>query len=315
MAAGALPGMLAIAPVYPPALTEAETLCTVHQRWLLTDVDAFLREHGPSIRVLATTGLRGFTAADLDGLPNVGLVACFGRGYGTLDLAAAKARGITLTNTPDWTDEAVADVALGLMIGTMRRLCEADRFVRAGRWTDGPFPMSTDLRGKTVGLIGLGSIGRAVARRVEGFGMKIVWHGPSPKVEVPWPYFADLTAMAEAVDCLVVCCASTAATRWLVDTQILGALGPQGFLVNVSRGAVVDQTALIEALASGVIAGAGLEVFDDEPRVPADLRAMEQVMLLPHAGSSTREIRAHRQARFIGNVRAFLNEEPLLDPC
>ena len=166
--------------------------------------------------------------------------------------------------------------------------------------------MSTDLRGKTVGLVGLGSIGRAVARRIEGFGMKVVWHGPSPKADAPWPYFSALVPMAEAVDCLVVCCASTAATRRLVDAHVLAALGPQGFLVNVSRGAVVDEAALIEALASGVIAGAGLEVFEDEPRVPAELRAMDQVMLVPHIGSSTREIRAHRQATFIGNVKAFL---------
>jgi lactate dehydrogenase-like 2-hydroxyacid dehydrogenase len=309
MGSGGRPGLLAIAAVYPPALAEAETFCSVHRRWLLPDADAFIREHGADIRVLATTGLRGFTAKDLDGLPNVGHVACFGMGHGTFDPAAAAAHGITVSNTPDWTDEAVADVALGLMIGTMRRLCEADRFVRAGRWAEGPFPMSTDLRGKTVGLIGLGSIGRAVARRVEGFGMKIVWHGPSPKADASWTYFADLAAMASAADCLVVCCASTPATRRLVDARILSALGPQGFLVNVSRGAVVDQAALIEALASGTIAGAGLEVFEDEPHVPAELRAMEQVMLVPHIGSSTREIRAHRQATFIGNVKTFLGSE------
>ena len=306
MPGAARPELLAIAPVYPPALAEAETFCTLHRRWLLPDADAFLREHGARIRVLVTTGVRGFTARDLDELPNLGHVACFGMGHGTFDLAAAKARGITLSNTPDWTEEAVADVALGLMIGTMRRLCEADRFVRAGRWPEGPFPMSTDLRGKTVGLVGLGSIGRAVARRIEGFGMKVVWHGPSPKADAPWPYFPALVSMAEAVDCLVVCCASTEATRRLVDAHVLAALGPQGFLVNVSRGAVVDEAALIEALASGVIAGAGLEVFEDEPRVPAELRAMDQVMLVPHIGSSTREIRAHRQATFIGNVKAFL---------
>jgi lactate dehydrogenase-like 2-hydroxyacid dehydrogenase len=170
MAGGGRPGLLAIAPVFAPALAEAETSCSVHRRWLLPDADAFLRDQGATIQVLATTGLRGFSASDLDGLPHLGHVACFGMGHGTFDLAAATARGITVSNTPDWTDEAVADVALGLMIGTMRRLCEADRFVRAGRWADGPFPMSTDLRGKTVGLIGLGSIGRAVARRVEGFG-------------------------------------------------------------------------------------------------------------------------------------------------
>jgi hydroxypyruvate reductase len=301
------PALLAIAPVYPPALAEAEAFCTVHRRWLLPDAAAFLHERGAGIRVLATTGLRGFTAADLQGLPNLGHVACFGMGHGTLDLDAAQARGITVSNTLDWTDEAVADVALGLMIGTMRRLCEADRFVRAGRWTDGPFPMGTDLRGKTVGLVGLGAIGRAVARRVEAFGMKVAWHGPSPKTDAPWTYIDDLATLAAAADCLVVCCASTPATRRLVDARILAALGPGGFLVNVSRGAVVDQAALIQALAAGTIAGAGLEVFEDEPHVPAELRAMEQVVLVPHIGSSTREIRAHRQATFIANVRAFLD--------
>ncbi len=307
MAVDQRPALLAIAPVYPPALAEAEAFCTVHRRWLLPDTAAFLRERGAGIRVLATTGLRGFTAADLQDLPNLAHVACFGMGHGTLDLDAAQVRGITVSNTPDWTDEAVADVALGLMIGTMRRLCEADRFVRAGRWTDGPFPMGTDLRGKTIGLVGLGAIGRAVARRVEAFGMKVAWHGPSRKADAPWTYIDDLAALATAADCLVVCCASTPATRRLVDARILAALGPGGFLVNVSRGAVVDQAALIRALAAGTIAGAGLEVFEDEPHVPAELRAMEQVVLVPHIGSSTREIRAHRQATFIANVRAFLD--------
>jgi hydroxypyruvate reductase len=320
MSGGARPQFLVIAPIYAPALAALEAEFVVHRRVTSRDALPALLAPIPAsfdpaqVRGLVTTGLRGFTAADLHSLPALEIIACFGQSHGTLDLDAARARGITVTNTPDWTEQAVADVALGLMLGVMRRLAEADRFVRAGRWHDGPFPMSTDLRGKTCGIVGMGAIGRAIARRAAAFDLAIAWHGPKAKPDAPGRFVPDLAALAVEADCLVIACALTADTRRSIDASVLAALGPTGFLVNVSRGGVVDQTALIAALASGGIAGAGLEVFENEPDVPAELRAMEQVMLVPHIGTSTREIRAHRQARLIGNLRAFFSGQPVLDP-
>jgi lactate dehydrogenase-like 2-hydroxyacid dehydrogenase len=305
------PALLAIAPIHAPALAALAHEYTVHRRWpgcgAATADPSTLRR----VRGLVTTGVRGFRADDLHDLPALEIIACFGQSHGTLDLAAAQARSIVVTNTPDWTEEAVADVALGLLLGTLRRLCEADRFVREGRWEAGPFALSTDLRGKTCGIVGMGAIGRAVARRAAAFGLRIEWHGPRDKPDAPGTYVPRLLDLATRADCLVVACASTAQTRGMIDARVLEALGPSGYLVNVSRGAVVDEPALIDALARGRIAGAGLEVFADEPRVPAALRAMEQVMLVPHLGSSTREIRAHRQACWLESLRAHFAGEPV----
>ncbi len=319
MGADARPQVLVIAPVHAPALAALEAEFDVQRcvvpRGTAPSAGAASTHFDPArVRALVTTGLRGFTAVDLDALPALEIVACFGQSHGTLELAGARARSIVVTNTPDWTEQAVADVALGLMLGVMRRLAEADRFVRAGRWRDGPFPMSTDLRGKTCGIVGMGAIGRAVARRAAAFDMAIAWHGPHPKPDAPGRRVADLATLAAEADCLVIACALTPATRQSIDADILAALGPRGFLVNVSRGAVVDQPALIAALRSGDIAGAGLEVFADEPNVPAELMTMEEVMLVPHIGSSTCEIRAHRQARLLGNLRAFFAAQPVPDP-
>ena len=305
------PLLLAIAPIHPPALAELARTCTVLRDWPGSGDPSPDPGLAREARGLVTTGVRGFTADDLRERPALEIIACFGQSHGTLDLGAARARGIVVTNTPDWTEEAVADVAMGLLLGTMRRLAEADRFVRAGRWESGSFPLSTDLRGKTCGILGMGAIGRAVARRAATFGLRIAWHGPRDKPDAPGTRYATLLDLARASDCLVVACASTPQTRGLVDTQVLDALGPAGFLINVSRGAVVDEAALVDALARGRIAGAGLEVFADEPRVPAALRAMEQVMLVPHLGSSTREIRAHRQACWLESLRAYFAGEPV----
>jgi lactate dehydrogenase-like 2-hydroxyacid dehydrogenase len=211
-------------------------------------------------------------------------------------------------------EETVADLALGLLIAVMRRICEADRFVRAGKWPAGPFPMGSELRGKTCGIVGLGNIGRGVARRAEAFGMSVCYYGPRQKPDAAYPYYADLEAMARLSDCLVVACPATAATRNLVDGRILDALGPEGFLINVARGAIVDEPALIAALTSRRIAGAGLDVFRDEPRVPAELIAMEHVVIVPHIGSYTREIREERGAKLLANLRAHFAGKPVLTP-
>jgi lactate dehydrogenase-like 2-hydroxyacid dehydrogenase len=305
------PELLALTPFYPPTLAALERDYVVHKLWEARDPDALIRQLSANVRGIVTTGLVGCKRAHIDALPKLEVIACFGTSHGTLDLPVAKERGIVVTNTPDWTVDAVADLAIGLLIAVMRRICEADRFIRAGKWPAGAFPMSTDLRGKTCGIIGYGGIGSAVAKRVAAFGMPVCYHGPREKAGVTYSYYADLLKMAQVSDCLIVTCPETPATRKSVDTRVLDALGAQGFLVNVARGAIVDQAALIQALKDGRIAGAGLEVFWDEPRVPSELLTMEQVVLAPHIGSSTREIREHRGATLLANLCAHFAGAPV----
>lgn len=307
------PELLALTPFYAPAIAALERDYVLHKLWEAGDPQALQGKVARNVRGVVTTGLRGCTQEQIDGFPKLEIIGCFGTSHGTLPLAVAKERGIVVTNTPDWTVEAVADLAVGLLIAVMRRIGEADRFIRAGRWASGPFPMSADLRGKTCGIMGYGGIGSAVAMRVAAFGMQVCYHGPREKPAVPHPYFADLEAMARAADCLVVTCPETPATRKSINARILDALGPQGFLVNVARGGIADEKALIDALRNRRIAGAGLEAFWDEPHVPQDLLALENVVLAPHMGSSTREIREHRSATLLANLRAHFAGAPVPD--
>jgi hydroxypyruvate reductase 2 len=208
----------------------------------------------------------------------------------------------------------VADLAMGLVVAVMRRICESDRFVRSGQWLTRTMAMGHELGGKACGIVGLGAIGREVAKRAEAFGMSVRYQGPRRKEDAPWPYHADLVELARSSQCLVITCSLTQATRGLINTRILDALGPEGFLVNVARGAVVDELALISALRDGRIAGAGLDVFWDEPRVPDELLPMENVVLMPHMGSSTREVREERGRKLLANLRAHFAGEPVPNP-
>ncbi len=307
------PELLSLTKFYTPTMEALDSTYVVHKLWDARDPDALVKEVSANVRGVVTTGLLGCKQAIIDALPKLEIVACFGTSHGTLPLAAARERGIVITNTPDWTVDAVADQAVGLLIATMRRIAEADRFMRAGKWAAGAFPMSTDLRGKTCGIMGYGGIGSAVATRVAAFGMTICYHGPREKPGVAHQYYSDLLKMAQAVDCLIVTCPETPATRGSVTAPVLDALGARGFLVNVARGGIVDEAALITALKDGRIAGAGLEVFWDEPRVPAALLAMENVVMTPHSGSSTREIREHRGAILLESLRAHFAGEPVKD--
>jgi len=196
----------------------------------------------------------------------------------------------------------------------MRRICESDRYVRAGKWPEGKPPMGREIGGKTCGIAGLGAIGRNIARRADAFRMNVCYYGPHRKADVSYRYHDDLVALAKVSDCLVLACPLTPDTRDLVNARVLDALGPEGFLVNVARGPVVNQQALITALREKRIAGAALDVFWDEPNVPAELIAMENVVLQPHMGSSTEEIRVERGRKLLANLRAHFAGEPLLTP-
>lgn len=309
----AKPEIVVTVPIYAPVLAELEREFTVHKLWTARDPDAFVQEISRRVRGAVTTGFRGFSSSQFEALPKLEIVACFGTPHGTVDLALARKRGVIVTNTPDSITEAVADLALGLLIAVMRRICEQDRFVRAGKWLEGPPPPGREVRGKRCGIVGLGRIGRGIARRADVCGMSVCYHGPHRKPDVAWPYYADLESMAREVDCLVVACPPTPATRNLIDARILDALGPEGFLVNISRGANVDEVALIAALADKRIAGAALDVFRDEPRVPAELIGMENVVLVPHIGSNTHEVREGRREKLLTNLRAHFAGKPVLN--
>ena len=306
--------ILVLARFYPPALAELEREFTVHKLWAAPDPEAYLKEKCVNVRGAVTTGLAGMNRGQIEALPGLEIIASFGNPRGTVDLAAAKERGVVVTNTPDSISKTVADLAMGLVLAVMRRICESDRFVRAGKWRERTMSMGSDLHGKACGIIGLGGIGMEIAKRAEAFGMSVSYHGPRRKQDVAYPYHADLVEMARLSDCLVITCPLTPATRNLVGARVLDALGPEGFLVNVARGPIVDEQALIAVLRDGRIAGAGLDVYWDEPRVPAELAAMENVVLTPHMGSSTREVREERGRKLMANLRAHFAGEPVPTP-
>lgn len=308
------PEILVLTPIYPPALAELERDFTVHKLWTAKNHDTYMKEVSGRVRGMVTTGLVGFGRHHLEALPKLEIIACFGIGHEGMDLAAAQAHGVVVTNTPIPIAQSVADLAMGLIIAVMRRICEGDRYVRAGKWPQGPFGTGREMGGKTCGIIGLGQIGKGVAKRAEAFGMSVCYHGPHPKQDVAYSYYSDLESMARLSDCLVVACPATPATRNLIDARILDALGPEGYLVNVARGSIVDEQAVIAALKDGRIAGMGTDVFWDEPRVPAELMAMDNVVIVPHIGSTTREIREERQAKLLANLRAHFSGKPVLTP-
>lgn len=307
------PEILLLKPIYAPTVVALERDYTVHKLWTAPDADAFIASVAGTVRGAITTGVLGFSGSLIGKLPKLEIIGCFGTPRNTIDLAAAKAHGVIVTNTPDSISDAVAELAMGLIVAVMRRICESDRFVRAGLWPTQAPRAGNELAGKTCGLVGFGGIGRGVAKRAEAFGMSICYHGPRRK-DVAYRYYADLKAMAEASDCLVVACPETPQTRNLIDARILDALGPEGFLVNVARGPIVDEAALLAALAGSRIAGAGLDVFWDEPRVPPALVAMPNVVLVPHMGSTTVEIRDERSRKLLANLDAHFSGKPVPHP-
>ena len=305
------PEILFLKVFYEPAMAELEREFTVHKAWEIRGGIAGIQRACGNVRAAISTTTTEVTRGHFAALPKLEINCCYGPYTTLIDMAAATERNIIITSTPDSTAEPVADLAMGMIVAVMRRICEADRFVRSGAWPSQVFPSGTEVRGKTCGIVGMGRIGHEIAARAASFGMKICYFGPRRKDDVPYRYFADLEAMARETDCLVVTCALTPATRNLIDARILAALGPRGFLVNVARGAIVDEPALVKALADKKIAGAALDVFADEPRVPAELMRMDNVVLAPHMGTSTREVREERSRKLLLDVRAHFAGQPL----
>ncbi len=280
----------------------------LHLHDSLEGLDAAARAR---VRALVTNGIRGADQALLDCFPNLELVASLGIGLDALDLPAACARRIAVTNTPGLIADDVADLAMALIVDRLRRVQDANRFVLAGDWSRGPFPLARSLGGKTVGIVGYGSIGAAVARRAEAFRMRVQWHGPRPKPDVPHEYVASLEQLAEQADVLVVCCAGGASTRHLIDARVLAKLGSDGVLINVARGSVIDTPALIAALEEGRIASAALDVVEGQPLIPAALLRSQAVLLTPHLGTATRETRARMGALVLESLADHFAGRPL----
>ena len=305
--------ILMTAPMLPIVSDSLERSFTVHHLWDHRDQTAFLASVGPGIRGVATSTLYGrVDAALLEWLPQVEIISSFGVGYDNVDVIEAARRGIVVTNTPGVLDEEVADLAVGLLIATLRKIPQADRYLREGHWLTAPFPLSPTLRGRAIGIVGLGRIGKAIARRLEGFGVAISYHGRNRQAEVSHAYHSSLIGLAEANDVLIIVTPGGAVTKHLINAQVLKALGPSGVLINVSRGSVVDERALIEALGTGTILGAGLDVYEDEPHVPAELIAMENVVLLPHIASASIRTRDAMGQLLVDNLLSwFAGEGPL----
>lgn len=300
------PVVLVMSPMYAPKQRELEASYDCRLHWESADPAALLAQLAPQCEIVVTTGARGLTAAEMTALPRLKLVACFGVGTDAIDVAHARAHGIAVTNTPDVLTEDVADMALALLLASLRRVVAGDRFVRDGRWRTGGMGVTQSLQRKRVGIVGLGRIGRAIARRCEAFNCEIGYSGPSRKPDAPYAYHADTLSLARWADVLVAACPGGAATYRTVSRDALAALGPEGTFVNISRGSVVDQPAMIELLASGALGAAALDVFDDEPNVPAALLALDNVVLHPHQGSATHPTRTAMGQLVLDNVAAHL---------
>lgn len=310
------PFVLQVGPLKPSL---AQTLADDYAAWALpeagADRETFLAEHGADVTAVVTSGRTGVDAALMAALPNLGAVVNFGVGYDTTDVDAAAARGVGVSNTPDVLTDCVADTAVGLMIDTLRQFSASDRYVRAGRWpVDGNYPLTRQVSNTRVGIIGLGRIGKAIALRLSAFGCSISYHNRHRLPDSPYTYASSPAELAKGVDVLIVAAAGGDGTRGLVDRQVLDALGSEGYLINIARGSVVDQDALVAALVNGRLAGAGLDVFADEPQVPAELLGLDNVVLLPHVASGTVQTRAAMEALTLRNLDSFLATGELVTP-
>lgn len=308
------PGLLVVGVLPDWDLEALAQRFTLHLLYEAQDRAAFLAAHGPSIRAIATKGELGADAAMMDACPAAKIIACYGVGVDAIDLAAARARGVAVTNTPDVLTEEVADMAFALLLATSRAILEGDAYVRSGTWAkQGPMRLTTRVWGKRLGIVGLGRIGRAIARRAEGFGMAIAYSGRAQK-DVPYAFHPTPAALAPHVDIFVVSAAGGAATAGLVHRTAIEALPPGTIFVNVSRGSVVDEAALVGALKSGRIAAAGLDVFHNEPAIDPVFATFPNVVLSPHQASGTVETRKDMGALMRANLEAHFDGRPLRTP-
>ena len=314
--AGEKPDVLMVGARKPVMMKGFEGKVNLHHWLELKDKDAFVKQHGDKIRAIAIA----YTANKVDEnflkqFPKLEQVSSFGVGYDHIDAKWAGAHGIVVTNTPDVLNEEVADTAIGLLLCTVREFPQSDRFLRAGKWPQGHYPLTkATLRDRTVGMVGMGRIGKAIARRLDAFGVPVVYHSRNPQSGVSYKYYPKLLDMARDVDTLMVIVPGGSSTQNMINAEVLKALGPRGILINMARGSVVDEPALIEALKNRTIYSAGLDVFAKEPEVPKELIEMDHIVLFPHLGSSTEVTRAAMDQLVVDNILAWAAGKPPLTP-
>lgn len=300
------PDVLLPKPIPEAARVVLDREFEVLELWKAADPQAAIAAIAPRCRFAISSGGWKYDEALLATLPKLEIVANYGVGYDPIDTAACARRGIVATNTPDVLNDEVADTTIALLLAAIRRIPQADRYVRAGKWLEKPFPLTPTLIGRMVGIVGLGRIGLTIAKRLEAFAIRgIVYHSRHPKSDAPYPYYANLVDMARDCDVLIVIVPGGAGTRHLINRDVLEALGPGGCLVNVARGTVVDEAALVECLKSGRLGMAGLDVFENEPTVPEELFALENVVLAPHVGSGTHHTRDAMGMLVVENLVAW----------
>lgn len=308
------PHILTVAKLPPFLMESLNAAFVVHDRLHESDPAAFAKV-APEIRAIAGSGESKVPRSLMNQLPALEIVSIMGVGYDGVDVAAALDRRVPVTHTPGVLNDEVADLAIGLMLSVARRIPQADQYVRAGRWAkDGAMPLTRKVSGARLGIVGLGRIGQAIATRAEAFGMSIAYTARSAKPGLAYPFYATAQALAAQVDFLIVITPGGAGTRHLINADVLQALGPEGYLINVARGSVVDEAALIHALQQGLIAGAGLDVFDKEPHVPEALWSLDNVVLTPHIASATRQTRQAMADLAAANLQAHFAGRPLLSP-
>jgi D-3-phosphoglycerate dehydrogenase len=311
------PDILLAVPLIDAAMAALDSRFVVHRLWDVADRGAFLSGIADRVRGAATTGATGLNADVIDRLPKLEVVASYGVGTDAIDLATCRRRGIGVSNTPDVLTEEVADFAMALLLASARRIPQADAYVRRGDYRrDGKdmYPLTRRVRGKKVGIVGLGQIGRAFARLCPAFGMDVAWYGPRPKPDVPYRHVGDLVQLAREVDYLVLTCKGGSDTAGLINAAVLTALGPKGTLVNVARGSVVDEQALVAALKDGRLGAAALDVYVDEPNAPPELFAMDSVVIQPHVASGTVETRGAMGQLVVDNLVSWFDHRKLLTP-
>jgi lactate dehydrogenase-like 2-hydroxyacid dehydrogenase len=304
-----------IGPLKPVVVNGLDGPCVLHKVAAAKDRDAFIAAHS-SVRAIACSDTRELIPGELMArFPNLEIVSSFGVGYDHMDVKWAAAHGVVLTNTPGVLTEEVADTAIGLLLCTVRELPQADSYVRAGKWPAKGYPLSkASLRNRTVGLVGMGAIGQAIARRLDAMQVPVVYHARQQRPQLPYRHYAKLIDMARDVDVLLVIVPGGAATANMIDATVLDALGPDGILINMARGSVVDEPALIKALQDKRIMAAGLDVFAKEPEVPREFIAMDNVVLFPHVGSASVATREKMDQLIVDNILAWAAGKPPLTP-
>lgn len=300
--------------ILSPEMEILEANFDVIRLWKEKDPERVLQERREDIVAIASVYFVPVSKNLIESLPNLKIISQFAVGYDNIDLIAAKERGVRVTNTPDVLTDDTADIALSLLLALSRRICEGDMFVRVGKWLSGAMPLGNSLKGKVAGIVGMGRIGQAIASRCTAFGLEVVYQGPRKKEGVSYRYEPDLHKLAEQSDYLILACPGGASTRHMVGASVLDSLGREGFLINISRGSVLVEEELVTALKQNTIAGAGMDVFAQEPHVPEELMKMDNVVLLPHIGSATIETRRLMGQLVVKNLLAHFNGEPLLTP-